>query len=128
MKLLIAGREVGAGRVERTVPLGYSAEGLDIGMDNMSAVSPDYKAPFAFSGTIRSVTIAIRKRVATARRSSRTNRERRAIPTAWRSSSPPGCGDRDEDRATVFRCRIPPWVPSAANRHREGASYMPTYR
>ena len=61
VKLLIAGREVGAGRVERTVPLGYSAEGLDIGMDNISAVSPDYKAPFAFSGTIRSVTIAIQK-------------------------------------------------------------------
>ena len=61
VKLFIDRKEIGAGRVERTVPLGYSAEGLDIGMDNISAVSPDYKAPFAFGGTIRSVTIAIQK-------------------------------------------------------------------
>jgi hypothetical protein len=38
--------------------VGYSAEGLDIGTDNISAVSPDYEAPFAFRGKVLSVTIA----------------------------------------------------------------------
>ena len=61
VKLLVDGKQVGAGRVERTVPLGYGAEGFDVGRDNISAVSPDYKAPFAFGGTIRSVTIAVEK-------------------------------------------------------------------
>jgi arylsulfatase A-like enzyme len=61
VKLLIDGNQVGAGRVERTVPLGYGAEGFDVGMDNISAVSPDYKAPFAFSGKILGVTLATQK-------------------------------------------------------------------
>jgi hypothetical protein len=41
--------------------VGYGAEGLDIGADNISAVSPDYRAPFALRGAIQSVTIAVRK-------------------------------------------------------------------
>jgi arylsulfatase A-like enzyme len=61
VKLLIDGKQVATGRVEKTVPLGYGAEGLDIGRDNISAVSPDYKSPFAFAGVVRSVTIAIEK-------------------------------------------------------------------
>jgi arylsulfatase A-like enzyme len=61
VKLLVDGKQVGAGRVEKTVPLGYGAEGFDVGMDNISAVSPDYKAPFAFSGKISGVTLAIQK-------------------------------------------------------------------
>ena len=61
VKLLINGKQVATGRVEKTVPLGYGAEGLDIGRDNISAVSPDYKSPFAFAGVVRSVTIAIEK-------------------------------------------------------------------
>jgi hypothetical protein len=48
--LLVDGKQVGAGRVEKAVPVGYSAEGFDVGMDNISAVSPDCKAPFAFAG------------------------------------------------------------------------------
>jgi arylsulfatase len=57
-KLFVDGKETAAVRVERTVPVGYSAEGFDVGMDNISAVSPDYKAPFAFRGKVLSVTIA----------------------------------------------------------------------
>ena len=30
-------------------------------MDNISAVSPDYRSPFPFSGKIRSVTLAVEK-------------------------------------------------------------------
>jgi arylsulfatase len=51
----------GTVRVEKTVPVGYGAEGLDIGMDNISPVSRDYKSPFPFGGTVRSVTIAVEK-------------------------------------------------------------------
>jgi len=59
VRLLVNGKQVGAGRVERTVPLGYGAEGFDVGRDNISAVSPDYKSPFAFNGAVHSVTIAV---------------------------------------------------------------------
>jgi arylsulfatase len=61
VKLLVDGKEVGAGRVEKTVPAGYGAEGFDVGKDNISPVSPDYESPFAFSGSIRGVTIAMEK-------------------------------------------------------------------
>jgi hypothetical protein len=37
----------------------YSVEGLDIGMDNISPVSPDYKSPFPFAGKVQGVTIAV---------------------------------------------------------------------
>lgn len=58
VKLLLNGAEVGRVRVERTVPVGYSGEGMDIGADNVSAVSPDYRSPFPFGGRILGVTIA----------------------------------------------------------------------
>jgi arylsulfatase A-like enzyme len=61
VKLFVNGQQTGAVRVERTVPVAYSGEGLDIGEDNISAVSPDYKSPFAFPGTIQGVTIAVQK-------------------------------------------------------------------
>jgi arylsulfatase len=61
VKLLVNGKEVGSGRVEKTVPAGYGAEGFDVGMDNISPVSPDYKSPFAFGGKIVGVTIAVEK-------------------------------------------------------------------
>ena len=60
-RLLINGRQTATVRVERTVPVGYSGEGFDVGADNISAVSPDYKSPFSFNGKIQSVTIAMEK-------------------------------------------------------------------
>src|SRR4029453_7616341 len=59
VKLFVDGKQTAAVRVERTVPVAYSAEGLDIGMDNISPVSPDYLSPFAFGEEILSVTIAV---------------------------------------------------------------------
>jgi arylsulfatase len=59
--LFVDGKQTAAVRVEKTVPVGYGPEGLDIGMDNISAVSPDYRAPFAFGGKVQSVTIAVQK-------------------------------------------------------------------
>jgi hypothetical protein len=59
VKLFVDGKQTGGVRVERTVPVAYSAEGLDIGMGNISPVSPDYLSPFAFGGKILTVTIAV---------------------------------------------------------------------
>jgi arylsulfatase len=61
VKLLVDGAQVATGRVEKTVPLGYGAEGFDVGRDNISAVSPDYESPFPFGGVVRGVTIAMEK-------------------------------------------------------------------
>jgi arylsulfatase len=58
-RLLVNGEEVATVRVERTVPVGYSGEGLDVGADNISAVSPDYVSPYAYGGRIEGVTIAV---------------------------------------------------------------------
>jgi len=71
VKLFVDGKQTAAVRVERTVPVAYSAEGLDIGMDNISPVSPDYLSPFAFGEEILSVTIAVQSpsRIASAQRS-----------------------------------------------------------
>lgn len=60
-KMFVNGKQTATVRVEKTVPVGYGPEGLDIGMDNISAVSPDYRSPFAFRGKVRSVTIAVEK-------------------------------------------------------------------
>jgi arylsulfatase len=59
VKIFVNGKETGSGRVERTVPMAYSVEGFDVGMDNVSPVSPDYKAPNAFRGKVNSVKIEV---------------------------------------------------------------------
>src|SRR6185503_16008392 len=61
VKLFVNEKQAGAVRVEKTVPVGYSGEGFDVGADNISPVSPDYKSPNSFSGRILGVTIAIQK-------------------------------------------------------------------
>ncbi|MCB1352657.1 MAG: sulfatase-like hydrolase/transferase [Rhodobacteraceae bacterium] len=60
--LLVDGAEVASGDVGKVVPSRYSAtETLDIGMDLGATVTPVYReqAPFAFTGTIRQVTVAL---------------------------------------------------------------------
>jgi len=57
----VNGRQVGQGRIERTVPGPFTAsETFDIGMDLGSPVSLDYhdRAPFEFNGTINRIHIA----------------------------------------------------------------------
>ncbi|MFN6134152.1 MAG: hypothetical protein ACK46L_14830, partial [Synechococcaceae cyanobacterium] len=56
--LLANGRPIGAGRMPRTVPIGFSSyAGMDIGRDNGLVVDRQYeaKAPYAFSGTVHQV-------------------------------------------------------------------------
>jgi arylsulfatase len=39
--------------------MAYGVEGFDVGMDNVSPVSPDYKVPNAFRGAIKGITIEL---------------------------------------------------------------------
>ena len=60
VRLLVNDKEVGKGRVTRTVPFRYGVEPFDIGMDTVSAVSEEYKAPFPYQGRINQVTIEVK--------------------------------------------------------------------
>ena len=60
VKLLVNGKEVGTGRVEKTESARFSAdETFDVGCDTGSPVSDDYKSPFRFTGTIKKVEIKL---------------------------------------------------------------------
>jgi arylsulfatase len=60
-KILVNGKEVGAGRIERTQGLVFSAdEGADVGLDGETPVTADYKeGDNKFTGKIKSVVIEI---------------------------------------------------------------------
>ena len=56
--LLVNREPVGGGRLDHTVPFGFSLySGLDVGCDNGLVVDRNYadKAPFAFTGTVKKV-------------------------------------------------------------------------
>ena len=58
--LKVNGKQVGQGRIERSVPNAHtSSESFDIGMDVGSAVSLDYydRTPFMFNGKMNSINI-----------------------------------------------------------------------
>ena len=56
-RLLVNGKPVAEGRLEHTVPMRFSGYAcMDIGKDNRAPVSPTYESPFAFTGTINTVT------------------------------------------------------------------------
>ncbi len=61
--LYVDGKKVGEGRIERTVPLGFSGdETCDVGRDAASSVSPDYgPTNNAFNGEIHWVQIDLEK-------------------------------------------------------------------
>jgi arylsulfatase len=57
------GRQIGEGRIERTVPIAFSSyAGMDIGRDNGLVVDLDYesKAPYAFTGTVKQVVFDLK--------------------------------------------------------------------
>ncbi len=53
----IDGRPAGSGHIEA---LGFGGETLDIGSDLGSPVTPAYRSPFAFTGTVRQVTVDLK--------------------------------------------------------------------
>jgi hypothetical protein len=60
--LFVNGARVGGGRIEHTVPFGFSGyAGLDIGRDNGLVVDLSYadQAPFAFTGTVKKVVFDV---------------------------------------------------------------------
>jgi len=60
LTLKVNGKQVGQGRIERSVPAGHTAsETFDVGVDLGSPVSLDYydRAPFRFNGTIEKINI-----------------------------------------------------------------------
>ena len=58
--LLVDGKKVAVGRVEKTIPGRFSAdETFDTGLDTGSPVSEAYESPFRFSGSIKGVRIDI---------------------------------------------------------------------
>jgi len=59
--LKVGGAKVAGGRIERSVPIQFAIfEGLDIGMDNGSAVDWTYSLPFRFTGRIEAVTVDVK--------------------------------------------------------------------
>jgi arylsulfatase A-like enzyme len=60
--LFVNGEPVGRGRLDHTVPFGFSGyAGLDVGRDNGLVVDRSYadKAPFAFTGTVKKVVFDV---------------------------------------------------------------------
>jgi arylsulfatase len=58
-ELLIDGEPCGTVELLRTLGVHDSPAGLTIGRNRLSAVAPDYDAPFPFDGAIREVVIAL---------------------------------------------------------------------
>ena len=60
-ELLLNGRVIGAGEIPRTVPavIETSGEGLCCGYDSGLPVTPDYRAPFRFTGRIAKVVVEV---------------------------------------------------------------------
>lgn len=60
-ELYFNGRQVGEGRIPRTVPIAFTlaGEGLCCGWDNGEPVSAEYESPFRFTGQIRRVIVDV---------------------------------------------------------------------
>ena len=61
LKLFVNGQPAGEGQLKRTA-FRHGLEPFEVGRDSITAVSPDYKSPFAFTGTIEKITFALTKK------------------------------------------------------------------
>jgi hypothetical protein len=62
--IFVNGKKVAQGRIERTQPMGFSAdEGADVGEDGETPVVEDYgiRSPYKFTGKINKVTIDLKE-------------------------------------------------------------------
>jgi hypothetical protein len=60
--LLINGKKVATGRIERTIPFIFGVQTADVGLDLYTPVTPDYKkGDNKFTGTINKVTIELKR-------------------------------------------------------------------
>ncbi|MSR57238.1 MAG: arylsulfatase [Planctomycetaceae bacterium] len=60
LKLFVNGKPAGEGKVKRSI-VRHGLEPFEVGRDSITPVSPDYKSPFAFTGTIEKITFALTK-------------------------------------------------------------------
>lgn len=58
--LFVNGKQAGSGRLEQTVAGRFGLDGMDVGMDLGAPVNEAYQVPFAFTGTIKDVTIDLK--------------------------------------------------------------------
>ena len=60
--ITVDGKQVGQGRIERTVPVRFSLdETLDIGEDTGTPVSESLDVPFKFTGQIEKLVVDLRQ-------------------------------------------------------------------
>ncbi len=58
--IFINGEQVASGRIDRTIPFFIGTEPADVGMDDLTPVTDDYKAyDNKFTGTIRKIVIGV---------------------------------------------------------------------
>jgi hypothetical protein len=78
--LMVDGKQVAQGRIERTIPFRISAdETLDIGEDTGTPVSADYQVPFKFTGDLKKVVIQLTDAVLSAEEEGEIKRIRAEI-------------------------------------------------
>ncbi len=58
LKLFVNGKPAGIGQVKRS-SFRHGLEPFEVGRDTITPVSPDYKSPFAFTGTIDKITFEL---------------------------------------------------------------------
>ena len=61
LKLFVNGKPAGEGKIKRTF-FRHGLEPFEVGRDSITPVSPDYKTPFAFTGTIEKITFELTKK------------------------------------------------------------------
>ena len=78
--IMVDGKQVAQGRIERTIPFRISAdETLDIGEDTGTPVSEDYRVPFKFTGVLKKVAIQLTDSVLSAEEEAEIRRMRAEI-------------------------------------------------
>jgi hypothetical protein len=61
LKLFVNGKPAGEGKLKRST-FRHGLEPFEVGRDSITPVSPDYKTPFAFTGTIEKIVFALTKK------------------------------------------------------------------
>lgn len=61
LKLFVNGKPVGEGKIKRTF-FRHGLEPFEVGRDSITSVSPDYKTPFTFTGTIEKITFELTRK------------------------------------------------------------------
>ncbi len=60
LKMFVNGQPAGEGKLKRSA-FRHGLEPFEVGRDSITPISPDYKSPFAFTGTIERIAFALTK-------------------------------------------------------------------